>query len=151
MKACIIKTLLWTFQNSRRFSCFSYKFTDTIYAPHSLLILGKKENGKGKGKGKTKQNLKKRDYFVTSTVFMAELYASFLLGAVDCGRNWIYYYFYQKNNVGVAGHKKTKQMSASFIKMYSGNLNMCDKVCDINNMLSFFNQPPGIYNPCYAV
>lgn len=66
-------------------SSLAYKFADKIYAPHSLLILGKKE--KGKRKGKTKQNKKKRDYFVTSTVFMAELCASFLLGAVDCGRN----------------------------------------------------------------
>lgn len=67
-------------------SSLAYKFADKIYAPHSLHILGKKE--KEKGKGKTKQN-KKSDYFVTSTVFMAEFYASFLLGAVDCGRNWI--------------------------------------------------------------
>lgn len=36
-------------------SSLSYKFADKIYAPHSLLISGKKE----KGKGKTKQNKKK--------------------------------------------------------------------------------------------
>ena len=35
-------------------SSLSYKFADKIYAPHSLLILGKKE----KWKGKTKQNKK---------------------------------------------------------------------------------------------
>ena len=35
-------------------SSLAYKFADKIYAPHSLLIIGKKE----KGKGKTKQNLK---------------------------------------------------------------------------------------------
>lgn len=35
-------------------SSLAYRFADKIYAPHSLLTLGKKE----KGKGKTKQNLK---------------------------------------------------------------------------------------------
>lgn len=50
-------------------SSLAYKFPDKIYAPHSLLILGKKE----KRKGKTKKKLKKCDYFVTSTVFMGEL------------------------------------------------------------------------------
>ena len=35
-------------------SSLAYKFADKIYAPHSLLILGKKE----KRKGKTKRNKK---------------------------------------------------------------------------------------------
>lgn len=38
----------------KRASSLAYKFADKIYAPHSLLVLGKKE----KGKGKTKQNKK---------------------------------------------------------------------------------------------